>query len=126
MVNCLVVFSIFIYEPDTIESVHFAVVADPKCSARLIRPRTACLASHRNYRARRNRDRKSIFPLRLGELQPQFKFLFHTGHSASPSLSGLSIFHQCRNTDKALINAVTAKVGCSTNLSGLPGVGPTC
>jgi hypothetical protein len=28
MVNRLVVFSIFIYEPDTIESVHFAVVAD--------------------------------------------------------------------------------------------------
>jgi hypothetical protein len=79
MVNCLVVFSIFIYEPDTIESIHFAVVADPKCSARLVRSWTTSLASHRNYRARRNWDRKRIFLLRLlGEWQLQFRFLFHS------------------------------------------------
>ena len=75
MVNCLVVFSIFIYEPDAIESVHFAVVANPKSPANLP---TTCLSSHRNDRTRRNWNRKRIFLLwLLGERQLQFRFVFH-------------------------------------------------
>jgi hypothetical protein len=48
MVDCLVVFSLFIHQPDAIETVHFTVVAHPESSSNLVYPGTACLAFHRN------------------------------------------------------------------------------
>jgi hypothetical protein len=107
MVDCLVIFSFFIYQPDTIEAVHFTVVAHPKNSSDLVCPRAACLASHRNHRAGRKWDRERIPLLRPpSERELQFRLLFHGSSSGIESRSfGPVYFTRAKKQSQCLINA---------------------
>ena len=121
MVNCLVVFSISIYQPDTIEAVHLAVVADPKSTASLIRPRTALRRTEMTEQGGNGTGKEYFFFGFSVNGSFDLGFFFMTGHPVSSRLAGLSIFHQREQAGSALVNEVTAEVGLGAcNLIGFP------